>query len=81
MIEPDMATMLSFLITDAAVAPALLRQICRAAADESFNRVTVDGETSTSDTVLLLANGRAGHAPLRDAASARARASRGARRR
>ncbi len=58
MIEPNMATMLSFLITDAAVAPALLRKLLRAAADASFNRVTVDGETSTSDTVLLLANGR-----------------------
>ena len=73
MIEPNMATMLSFLITDAAVAPALLRKLLRAAADESFNRVTVDGETSTSDTVLLLANGRAGHAPLRDATSAGAK--------
>jgi glutamate N-acetyltransferase/amino-acid N-acetyltransferase len=73
MIEPNMATMLSFLITDAAVAPALLRKLLRAAADESYNRVTVDGETSTSDTVLLLANGRAGHATLRDAASAGAK--------
>jgi glutamate N-acetyltransferase/amino-acid N-acetyltransferase len=73
MIEPNMATMLSFLITDAAVAPALLRKLLRTAADASFNRVTVDGETSTSDTVLLLANGRAGHAPLRDPASAGAK--------
>jgi glutamate N-acetyltransferase/amino-acid N-acetyltransferase len=70
MIEPDMATMLSFLVTDAAVAPPLLRRLLRAAADASYNRVTVDGETSTSDTVLLLANGRAGHAPLRDPAAA-----------
>ncbi len=62
MIEPNMATMLSFLITDAAVAPPLLRKLLRAAADESYNRVTVDGETSTSDTVFLLANGCAGHA-------------------
>jgi glutamate N-acetyltransferase/amino-acid N-acetyltransferase len=73
MIEPNMATMLSFLITDAAVAPALLRKLLRQAADDSFNRVTVDGESSTSDTLLLLANGRAGHAPLRDAASAGAK--------
>jgi glutamate N-acetyltransferase/amino-acid N-acetyltransferase len=65
MIEPNMATMLSFLVTDAAVEPALLRRLLRAAADESYNRVTVDGESSTSDTVLLLANGCAGHAPLR----------------
>ena len=73
MIEPNMATMLSFLITDAAVAPPLLRKLLRAAADESYNRVTVDGETSTSDTVFLLANGCAGNALLRDAASAGAR--------
>jgi glutamate N-acetyltransferase/amino-acid N-acetyltransferase len=73
MIEPDMATMLSFLVTDAAVAPPLLRRLLRAAAGQSYNRVTVDGECSTSDTVLLLANGRAGHATLRDAASGGAR--------
>jgi len=73
MIEPNMATMLSFLVTDAAIAPPLLRRLLRDAADESYNRVTVDGESSTSDTVLLLANGVAGHAPLRDAASAGAR--------
>jgi glutamate N-acetyltransferase/amino-acid N-acetyltransferase len=73
MIEPDMATMLSFLLTDAAVEPALLRRLLRAAADESYNRVTVDGETSTSDTVLLLANGRAGHPALRDPRDAGAR--------
>ena len=73
MIEPNLATMLSFLLTDAAVAPPLLRKLLRAAADESYNRVTVDGETSTSDTVFLLANGRAGNSLLRDAASAGAR--------
>lgn len=73
MIEPNVATMLSFLVTDAAVAPPLLRRLLRRAADASYNRVTIDGEGSTSDTVLLLANGRAGHAPLRDAASAGAR--------
>ncbi len=65
MIEPDMATMLAFLLTDADVAAVLLRRVLREAADASFNRVSVDGETSTSDTVLLLANGAAGHAPLR----------------
>ncbi|RIL07070.1 MAG: hypothetical protein DCC71_04580 [Proteobacteria bacterium] len=73
MIEPDVATMLSFLVTDAAIAPPLLRRLLRGAADASYNRLTVDGESSTSDTVLLLANGVAGHAPLRDAASAGAR--------
>jgi glutamate N-acetyltransferase/amino-acid N-acetyltransferase len=70
MIEPDVATMLSFLLTDAAVAPPLLRRLLRQAADASYNRVTIDGEGSTSDTVLLLANGRAGHPQLRDPASA-----------
>jgi len=70
MIEPDMATMLAFLVTDAAVNPAFLQRVLRRAADESFNRVSVDGETSTSDTVLLLANGAAGNRPLASARSA-----------
>ena len=69
MIEPNMATMLAFVLTDAAVAPPLLRRLLRRACDSSFNRLTVDGETSTSDSVLILANGCAGHAPLRDAAA------------
>jgi len=56
MIQPRMATMLSFLTTDADVAPALLQKMLRAAADASFNRVTVDGDTSTNDTLLLLAS-------------------------
>ena len=73
MIEPDMATMLSFLVTDAAVSPPLLRRLLRGAAASSFNRLTVDGESSTSDTVLWLANGCAGNPPLRDPASAGAR--------
>jgi glutamate N-acetyltransferase/amino-acid N-acetyltransferase len=74
MIEPDMGTMLAFLATDAAVAPAYLRRALRAAAAESFNRVSVDGETSTSDTLLLLASGRAGNPVLRSARSPGARA-------
>ncbi len=65
MIQPDVATMLCFLVTDAAVASPLLRRLLRGAAEESFNRLTIDGETSTSDTVLLFANGRAGNAELR----------------
>jgi glutamate N-acetyltransferase/amino-acid N-acetyltransferase len=64
MIEPDMATMLGFLVTDAAVSPRFLRGVLRRAADRSFNRVTIDGETSTSDTVLVFANGAAGNARL-----------------
>jgi glutamate N-acetyltransferase/amino-acid N-acetyltransferase len=65
MIAPDMATMLSFLLTDAAATPAFLRGALKRAADASFNRVSVDGETSTSDTLLLLANGVAGNRLLR----------------
>lgn len=60
MIEPKMATMLAFLATDAAVTPELLRALWREVTEETFNRVTVDGETSTSDMALLLANGAAG---------------------
>jgi len=73
MIEPNMATMLAFLLTDAAVAPPLLRRLLRRACDATFNRLTVDGETSTSDSVLILANGRAGHPLLREPAGAGAR--------
>ena len=73
MIEPDLATMLSFVVTDAAVAPPLLRRLLRGAAASSYNRLTIDGEASTSDTVLLLANGHAGHPLLREPASAGAR--------
>ncbi|MBW2271104.1 MAG: bifunctional glutamate N-acetyltransferase/amino-acid acetyltransferase ArgJ [Deltaproteobacteria bacterium] len=65
MIEPDMATMLSFLLSDVAATPAFLRRTLREVADRTYNRLTIDGEGSTSDTVLLLANGVAGHAPLR----------------
>lgn len=64
MIRPDMATMLSFLVTDGNIKVPLLRKMLQEAVDASFNRITVDGETSTNDTVLLLANGEAGHAPL-----------------
>jgi len=73
MIEPDMATMLAFLVSDADVSPRYLRAALREAADASFNRVSVDGETSTSDTLIALANGRAGNATLRGPASAGAR--------
>lgn len=64
MIEPNMATMLAFLMTDADVAPAALQRALKAAADRSFNRITVDGDRSTNDTALLLANGAAGNPPL-----------------
>jgi len=65
MIRPDMATLLSFLVTDAHIKAPVLQDMLRKAAEVSYNRITVDGETSTNDTVLLLANGRAGH-PLVD---------------
>jgi glutamate N-acetyltransferase/amino-acid N-acetyltransferase len=57
MIRPDVATMLCFLMTDARMSSDLLRKALAAGADRSFNRVTVDGDTSTNDTILLLASG------------------------
>jgi glutamate N-acetyltransferase/amino-acid N-acetyltransferase len=61
MICPTLATMLAFVTTDAAVSPGMLRRALRAAADRSFNRITVDGDMSTNDTLLVLANGAAGN--------------------
>jgi glutamate N-acetyltransferase/amino-acid N-acetyltransferase len=61
MIRPNVATMLSFLVTDAGIKASLLQRMLEEAAEASYNRITVDGETSTNDTVLLLANGKAGH--------------------
>ncbi|MEY4272535.1 MAG: Arginine biosynthesis bifunctional protein ArgJ [Verrucomicrobiota bacterium] len=60
MIEPNMATMLAFVCTDAAAAPAELKAALKASADQSFNCVSVDGDMSTNDTVLLLASGASG---------------------
>jgi glutamate N-acetyltransferase/amino-acid N-acetyltransferase len=60
MIEPLMATMLGVITTDAAVAPALLQRALKAAVDETFNAITVDGECSTNDCVFALANGASG---------------------
>ena len=70
MIMPNMATMLGYVLTDAAVAQATLAAMLKKAADRSFNRITVDGDTSTNDTVLLLANGLAGNPVIDDAAVA-----------
>jgi glutamate N-acetyltransferase/amino-acid N-acetyltransferase len=64
MIAPDMATMLGYIFTDAAVEPALLQQMLSTANRETFSCITVDGDTSTSDTVLAFATGKAGNAPL-----------------
>ena len=61
MIEPNMATMLGFITTDAAVTPAMLRRALRLAVDVTFNHVVVDGDESTNDSVFLLASGAAGN--------------------
>ena len=78
MIAPDMATMLAFVFTDAALPAAVLRPILAASADRSFNAITVDGDTSTSDTLLLCATGRADHAAVDDHRDRRLRAFRDA---
>lgn len=64
MIAPDVATLIVCLLTDAAVPAAALRGFLGDAVQSSFNAITVDGDTSTNDTVLVLANGRAGNAPI-----------------
>ncbi len=64
MIRPNMATMLGFVATDAVLSPAAAQALVRAAADRSFNRITIDGDTSTNDAFVLIATGRAGHAPV-----------------
>jgi glutamate N-acetyltransferase/amino-acid N-acetyltransferase len=64
MIHPNLATTLCFLTTDASVPPAVLRGALKRAVQASFNSITVDGDTSTNDTVLVLANGRAGGSPI-----------------
>lgn len=65
MIAPNMATMLAFVTTDAAVDAGVLRTALRRAADRSFNRISVDGDTSTNDMVVVLANGASGAAGIR----------------
>src|SRR3712207_8233765 len=64
MIHPNMGTMLAFLTTDAAVEARCLHEALRAATDRTFNRVSVDGDTSPSDMAVFLANGAAGNEPL-----------------
>jgi glutamate N-acetyltransferase/amino-acid N-acetyltransferase len=70
MIHPNMATMLGYVATDAAIAPGLMQQLVKAVADVSFNCVTVDGDTSTNDSFILIATGQAGNAEISDPASA-----------
>lgn len=64
MIHPELATMIAVLTTDASVEPAMLRRALRTAVDATFNCISVDGDTSTSDSVFLLANGASGLAPI-----------------
>jgi len=70
MIHPNMATMLAYITTDAVVEPGLMAALAKPVADLSFNQVTVDGDSSTNDTFLLLANGAAGNAPVRHGSEA-----------
>ena len=74
MIRPNMATMLGFIATDAVVAPALLQPLVKEAADRSFNRITIDGDTSTNDSFVLIATRQAGHAEIASLDSAEGRA-------
>ena len=64
MIRPNMATMLGFMATDAVIAPNVLDALVRQAADLSFNRISIDGDTSTNDSFIVVASQQAGHAPI-----------------
>src|SRR5512133_3395004 len=78
MIRPNMATMLGFLACDAKVDGALLPQLALELAEGSFNRVTVDGDTSTNDSFVVIATNKAAHAPITSLASAAGQALKGA---
>ena len=65
MIHPNMATTLAFVATDANIAPALLQKTLRDVTSRTFNSISIDGDTSTNDTLLVLANGAAGAPPIR----------------
>ncbi|OYU46034.1 MAG: bifunctional ornithine acetyltransferase/N-acetylglutamate synthase, partial [Burkholderiales bacterium PBB4] len=73
MIRPNMATMLGFIATDAVVDPSLMSELAFEVAEGSFNRVTVDGDTSTNDSLILIATNRAGHAKIDNIHSASGR--------
>ena len=70
MIRPNMATMLGFMATDACVAPALMQTLATALTQGSFNRITVDGDTSTNDSFVVIATNKAGHPPITSLSSA-----------
>ncbi|MGC8701791.1 MAG: bifunctional glutamate N-acetyltransferase/amino-acid acetyltransferase ArgJ [Thiomonas sp.] len=72
MIRPNMATMLGFIATDCAVRPDVLQQLTRAAADDSFNSITIDGDTSTNDSLVVVATGKAALPPITSASSPQA---------
>ena len=78
MIRPNMATMLGFLATDACVAQPLMAQLARELAEGSFNRVTVDGDTTTNDSFVVVATNKAAHAPVASLDSAEGQALRAA---
>jgi len=78
MIRPNMATMLGYLATDANVAPQLMQALVKEAADQSFNRITIDGDTSTNDSFVLIATHQAKHARIESLDSAEGRALRAA---
>ena len=65
MIHPNMATMLAYITTDAAVESGLMAKLVKSVADRSFNQVTIDGDSSTNDSFLIFANGAAGNEPVR----------------
>ncbi len=67
MIMPNMATMLCFIMSDINIRPSELKRALSSSVEKTFNRITVDGDTSTNDTVLILANGMAGNGPLKAA--------------
>ncbi len=73
MIAPNMATMLCFITTDAAIAPSVLQNVMKNVMEMTFNAITVDGDTSTNDMCLVLANGRAGNKIVNDVNSSDAR--------
>src|SRR5882724_4963667 len=70
MIHPNMATTLAFVVTDAAIAPALLQRTLKQVTARTFNSISIDGDTSTNDTLLVLANGAAGAPPIRNGTTA-----------
>lgn len=74
MIHPNMATMLGYIATDVAISQPLLELMMRSVVDNSFNRITVDGDTSTNDAFVLIATGYAGNVEISDNHSAEFRA-------